>query len=150
MKLLLPLTTKVGIDVNALTIDGRTALDLAKDGRLQTDSAVVDTLRDHGAEATLMAARNLQEGHGMIPKRKTELERLEKLKSAALSTLMPLAAIQAAISIIGLLWTSLSVHEVPWQLAHISRPLLARCASRLNGSAFLYTCDPSNLNQLLV
>lgn len=128
LNLLLPLTSKAGIDVNALTIDGRSVLDLAKDGRLKPDPAIIDVLREHGAEVTLTTVRNAPEAHGLVPKRKTELERLEKLRSGALSTLMPLAAIQAAISIIGLLWTSLSVYEVPWQLAHISRPLLARCA----------------------
>jgi hypothetical protein len=137
LEVLLPMAIKAGIDVNALTNDGRSPLDLAKDGWAKPDPAVADKLRDHGAEVTLVTARNVPEGHGLSRKKKTEMERLEKIKSGALSSLMPLAAIQAAVSIIGLLWTSQSVYEVPWQMAHISRALLVRSAAFL-GVVLLY------------
>ena len=137
LEYLLPMTAKAGMDVNALTNDGRSALDLAKDGWAKPDPAVAAKLVEHGAEVTLVTARNVAEGHGLSRKRKAEMERIEKLKSGALSSLMPLAAIQAAVSILGLLWTSRSVHEVPWQLPHISRPLLARSAA-LSGAVLLY------------
>jgi hypothetical protein len=130
LELLLPLTDAAGVDINALTADGRTALDLAKDGRFMPDPAVADKLLAHGAQVTMVTVRNVPDHHGLSSKHRTEMERLEKLRSGALGSVMPLATLQAAVSIIGLLWTSLTVYEVPWQMAHISIPLLVRCTLR--------------------
>ena len=74
---------------------------------------------------SIITAVNVKE-HGLTKKKKTEMERHEKVKQGALTGMLPFAAIHSAVAIAGLLWTSVSVYEVPWQLAHISRPQLVR------------------------
>ena len=110
--------------VDAQIIDGRTTMDLAKDGRFLPDPRVAELLQDYGVAGL----------HLSKDKNKLAAEHQAAMRAAAkqgewrpltLAVRIPTAATHSAISILGLLWTSLSVHEVPWQLAYVT----VRCFS---------------------
>ena len=116
---LLPLADAAGMAVDAQIIDGRTTMDLAKDGRFLPDPRVAELLQDYGVAGL----------HLSKDKNKLAAEHQAAMRAAAkkgewrpltLAVRIPTAATHSAISILGLLWTSLSVHEVPWQLAYVT------------------------------
>eukprot|EP01048_Picozoa_sp_COSAG05_P011513 COSAG05_NODE_1087_length_5921_cov_15.803332_1_plen_1334_part_10 len=100
---ILPLAKKAGLNINAPGKDGRTPLDLAKNGRYQPDPAVATLLRDFGASA---------------PSKKKARKEASK-RRCTLCLRLPLAAVHAAFAIAVLLWQSVSLYEVVWQIHHV-------------------------------
>ena len=87
--------------------DGRTPMDLAKQGRNQPDPAVYAAIHELGPE---------------LGARKISVQRLKKeagRRRCALCMRLPLAAMHAALAVAVLLGRSVSIYEIVWQLHHV-------------------------------